>query len=257
MKKFGLIGHPISHSLSPKLFKAAYDGKYEYDLIEGEFFEKSYQTFISDYEGINITAPFKEDAWKKADIRTNSCKKIGAANILHKKDGKIIAHNSDHSGIINSLKPYNLPAKTKALIVGCGGAGKAAVVAALDLGFEVSLYNRTQSRAQTWLKAAGITNEVKFINEVDFSSSFRDSELIIYTLPGMCEGLQTALNEDFIKSQIIFEANYKNPVFSGEILERLKKNEGKYISGREWLLYQAVNAYEIFTSEEVNFAKMK
>ena len=42
MKKFGLIGHPIAHSLSPALFKAAYNGRYQYDLIEGEEFEKSY-----------------------------------------------------------------------------------------------------------------------------------------------------------------------------------------------------------------------
>ena len=46
MKKFGLIGHPIAHSLSPALFKAAFDGKYTYDLIEGDDFEQSYKKFL-------------------------------------------------------------------------------------------------------------------------------------------------------------------------------------------------------------------
>ena len=66
MKKFGLIGHPIAHSLSPALFKAAYDGKYAYDLIEGEDFETSYRRFIEEYDAINVTAPFKEAAFAKA-----------------------------------------------------------------------------------------------------------------------------------------------------------------------------------------------
>ena len=65
MKKFGLIGHPIAHSQSPALFKAGYGGKYAYDLIEGEDFEASYQNFLDSYDGINVTAPFKEKAFAK------------------------------------------------------------------------------------------------------------------------------------------------------------------------------------------------
>ena len=50
MKKFGLIGYPISHSLSPTLFKAAYNGKYPYELIEDENFDTAYGKFIKDYD---------------------------------------------------------------------------------------------------------------------------------------------------------------------------------------------------------------
>ena len=62
MKKFGLIGHPIAHSLSPALFKAAFGGRYTYDLIEEEDFEKAYGRFLEEYDAINVTAPFKESA---------------------------------------------------------------------------------------------------------------------------------------------------------------------------------------------------
>ena len=66
--KFGLIGHPIAHSLSPALFKAGYNGRYPYELIETADFEEAYQRFLDDYDGFNVTAPFKELAYAKADI---------------------------------------------------------------------------------------------------------------------------------------------------------------------------------------------
>ena len=59
MKRFGLIGNPVAGSLSPRLFEAAYGGRYAYDLIEGAVFDTSWQRFLDDYDGINITAPFK------------------------------------------------------------------------------------------------------------------------------------------------------------------------------------------------------
>ena len=79
MKKFGLIGHPIAHSLSPALFKAGYDGRYTYDLIEEESFEAAYSRFINEYDGINVTAPFKEQAFAKLLPRTHN----GAVVLLH------------------------------------------------------------------------------------------------------------------------------------------------------------------------------
>jgi Shikimate 5-dehydrogenase len=57
MKRFGLIGNPVAGSLSPRLFEAAYGGRYTYDLIEGAEFAASWQRFLDEYDGINITAP--------------------------------------------------------------------------------------------------------------------------------------------------------------------------------------------------------
>ena len=137
MNKFGLIGYPISHSLSPALFKAAYNGKYIYDLIEIEDFETAYQKFLDEYAVINVTAPFKEPAFKKADIVSEECRAIGATNILMKReDGKIVAGNSDHLGVSGAIAKC-ITARTDinkvALIVGCGGAAKAAAYATAAL----------------------------------------------------------------------------------------------------------------------------
>ena len=129
MKQFGLIGHPIARSLSPGLFKAAYDGKYPYDLIQGEDFETSYQTFLDSYDGVNVTAPFKELAYAKADIISDECRLARATNLLVKTPEGIKAYNSDLLGVRLWLQETS--SKT-VLISGCGGAGRAAAAAAVS-----------------------------------------------------------------------------------------------------------------------------
>ena len=97
--KFGLIGHPIGHSLSPALFKAGYEGRYPYELIETADFEEAYMRFLEGYDGINVTAPFKELAYVKADILSEECKAIGATNLLVKTPEGVKAYNSDYQGV--------------------------------------------------------------------------------------------------------------------------------------------------------------
>ena len=91
--KFGLIGNPIAHSLSPALFRAGYDGRFPYDLIETPDFEQAYERFLREYDGINVTAPFKELAFRKADILSEECRRIGAANLLIKTPEGVKAYN--------------------------------------------------------------------------------------------------------------------------------------------------------------------
>ena len=99
MKRFGLIGHPIAHSLSPALFKAGYAGKYPYELIETGDFEEAYQRFLDGYDGINVTAPFKELAYSKADILSDECRIIKATNLMVRTPEGVKAYNSDYLGV--------------------------------------------------------------------------------------------------------------------------------------------------------------
>ena len=59
MKHFALIGHPVANSRSPQLFAAAYGGKYSYVLLDGEDFAPLWEKFLTELDGINITAPYK------------------------------------------------------------------------------------------------------------------------------------------------------------------------------------------------------
>ena len=124
--KFGLIGHPIAHSLSPALFKAGYDGKYPYELIQTPDFEEAFDRILKEYDGINVTAPFKELAFAKADIHSQECRVIGASNLLVKTPEGVKAYNSDYLGVRMWLQEVaeEIPERRpRALVVGLGGAG--------------------------------------------------------------------------------------------------------------------------------------
>ena len=260
MKKFGLIGHPIAHSLSPALFKAAYAGKYTYDLIEEEDFNQAYDRFISEYDAINVTAPFKELAAAKADSRSRECEITGAANILVKNDdGTIEAANSDIMGVIGALSSRKGAegSSTKALIVGCGGAAMAAAYATCTLGYETVIINRNQEKAKAY--AEKLSKEPFFKVSADnldsFCRHFRKSGIIIYTLPVMIPAIEQLSRKDLKggffcgnSRKTILEANYRNPAFTQEIIDSMQSvnPEISIINGKEWLLYQAVDIRHSF-----------
>ena len=244
MKKFGLIGHPIAHSLSPALFKAAYDGKYAYDLIEGEDFETSYRRFIEEYDAINVTAPFKEAAFAKADILSEECASTGATNLLVKTPEGIKAYNSDFLGVRMWLSEVTEDLKgVKILIVGLGGAGKAAAAAAESLGMDVIRMNRTVRDSRT-------------LPLDKFRECLRESDIMIYNIPAAIPELKELTDSDFNedKPKLILEANYKDPSLR-ETMESFG-SKAVYTGGETWLLYQAMTGYKILTGEKPDLTKM-
>lgn len=181
MNKFGLIGCPIAHSMSPRLFAAAYGGKYGYDLMETPDFEKAWECFIDGYRAVNVTAPFKGDAYEAADWHSPECRRAGAANLCVNENGYVKAYNSDYLGVRALLEPLG---KGTAAVIGFGGAGKAALAAAEDAGFSTSLFRHDE-----------IGSGVK-------------ADVIIYTLPRAVEGC------DKLECSHLIEANYKDPCLS-------------------------------------------
>ena len=248
--RFGLIGHPIAHSLSPALFKAGYEGRYPYELIEGENFEESYRKFLEEYDGINVTAPFKELAFAKADILSPECESVGATNLLVKTPLGVKAFNSDFLGVrmwLEEVAAEVLTEKKSVLIVGLGGAGKAAAAAAESLGMKVVRMNRT-------------VRDEKTRPLDDFKECFKEADIIIYNIPTAIQALNELTDKDFTpgKPKFILEANYKDPSFGKEILAKMQTANplARYTGGKTWLLYQAVTGYEIFTGEKPDLAGM-
>ena len=117
MKRFGLIGHPVAGSLSPRLFEAAYGGRYTYDLLEGALFDASWQRFLDEYDGINITAPFKQDAFRAVDILSDSARLCGAVNLAVKTPDGVVGHNTDVDGVVLAVREAGFPVH-EALVVG-------------------------------------------------------------------------------------------------------------------------------------------
>ena len=296
--RFGLIGHPIEHSLSPALFKAGYDGKYPYDLIQGEDFETSYHRFLQEYDGVNVTAPFKEAAYAKADIVSDECRLIKATNLLVRTPDGVKAYNSDLLGvrmwlmeILNHPSVVRVPEKrtpptswapppaargvarfstppqphstARVLIVGTGGAGKAAAVAAASLGMDLILMNRSMEKAEAVAESVAAMDPAPAV-EVrpleDFRECFRTADIVIYNIPSAIPALAELSAEDFNPGhhKFILEANYKNPSFDKELIMKMMtaNPEATCTKGTTWLLYQALTGYEIFTGEKPDLAPM-
>ncbi|MBQ9661440.1 MAG: hypothetical protein IJV37_09325 [Bacteroidales bacterium] len=215
MDKFGLIGYPIAHSLSPALFRAAYHGKYLYELIETPDFEQAWARFLSDYRAINVTAPFKGHAFDRADWTSPECTRCGATNLVVKTPDGLKAYNSDYLGVKALLEPLG---RGTAAVIGFGGAGKAALAAAEDLGFNTTLWRHAEI-------ARGV-----------------QADVIIYTLPRFAPGA------DRLECTHLIEANYKDPCLSAR---------PGYIPGTAWHLQQAVLGYALMTGEAPDPAPMR
>lgn len=227
--KYGLIGYPIGHSLSPALFKETHPDL-EYDLIETPDFEEAMAIFRRDYAAVNVTSPFKELAFGAADRADEKTAIIGAANILRKEaDGSISAFNSDYSAVLQLLQGHLDPAEPrKVLVIGCGGAGKAAALASHDLGLETVVANRTFSRAVEFCRRTGCGTAAGLKDVKDIIGG---CGAVIFTIPDPA-GLAEIIDNSGVLS---IEANYRNPSLSGR----------NVIHGEEWLKSQAESGHAI------------
>lgn len=298
MPKYGLIGYPIAHSLSPRLFGAAYRGHFRYDLLEYESFDEAFRLFMKSYDAVNVTAPFKEQAFERARIRSRECELIGAANILVKTPRGLSCFNSDCSAVKVLLESARRKASrlspeveasdmqskkpVRVLVVGCGGAGKAAIVAAALMGMEVTVMNRSISRALGFVQAlnqklsagsfaggfgggsagslaGGPVGSVKVLPIESFQVAVQENDILIYTAPApldcfpfkeregaRAEKAGAAAGTSRLKA--VIEANYRNLSFSPEVLSRLPESV-EYIPGQQWLLQQALTGYKLMTGQ--------
>lgn len=260
MSRFGLIGFPIAHSLSPRLFKAAYGGRFRYDLLECEDFDTAFRLFMKSYDAVNITAPFKEAAFDKAKLRSHESELIGAANILVKTTRGLSCFNSDCTAVRTLLENFNSNATgsgrlRNVLVVGCGGAGKAAAVAAFMLGLDVTLMNRNIARALTFVHHLS-SSKVSALPIDRFRSELFRHDAMIYTLPTVLDSPPFSSDIDTNQSEspglkLIIEANYRDPALTPEILGRLPQTV-EYIPGEQWLLQQALTGYGLMTGINPN-----
>ncbi len=165
-KMAGVCGWPIHHSLSPILHsfwlrKMGIGGAYVPFAVRPDeavyAFRSLKRTSIS---GVNVTFPLKQLAYRAADVATADAQKLGVSNCLYKRDGKLIAHNTDMEGFAAPLLKIMSPsqiATTPAIVYGTGGASRAIIGALLALGCpEIRLCGRTDIRAEAVVKDVGV-----------------------------------------------------------------------------------------------------
>ena len=147
----GVLGFPVGHSRSPAMMNAAFaelglDWRYLALPVPPERFEQALRALpASGYRGANVTIPHKRAAHDLADELSDAASEIGAVNTLSFGDGgRIVGDNTDAGGLLDALGE---PVPPTALVLGAGGAARAAAWALAQAGADVTVWNRTPERA--------------------------------------------------------------------------------------------------------------
>ena len=156
----GVLGFPVGHSRSPAMMNAAFaelglEWRYLKLAVPPARFDEVVRALPgSGYRGANVTIPHKLAARALADELSDSAESIGAVNTLtFGEDGRIAGDNTDAGGLLDALGE---PLPATALVLGAGGAGRAAAWALAHAGARVSVWNRTPSRARALANELGV-----------------------------------------------------------------------------------------------------
>lgn len=247
MKKFGLVGYPLSHSFSKKYFAEKFlkEGIEDavYDNYEIEDVAVSLKKAIAEQKGelkgLNVTIPHKQNVIPLLDELDEAAADIGAVNVIKVfSDGKLKGYNSDYYGFKKSLENFvgleNIKG-LKALILGTGGASKAVRKALEDLSIDYQYVSRTSSDGV--IAYSDITDEI--ISE--YKLIINSTPLGMYPKVDNCPALPyDKIGEGYYLYDLVY--NPEETLF----MKKGRDNGAKAIHGLEMLHLQAEKAWEIW-----------
>jgi shikimate dehydrogenase len=257
MARLAVLGHPVSHSRSPAMQTAALRalglGDWSYGAIEiasEGFAAKVRELAAGDYAGANVTVPHKEAALSLAGEASEASQQIGAANTLVFADGAIEAHNTDADGLLAALP--DPPRGQRALVLGAGGAARAALWALLWEGAAVDLWNRTAEKAAALCAELGGTA----VTEPDQGGY----ELIVNTSAAGLGGEDPFADlplrpEGFGESQTVLDMVYGER--RSPLLVAAEEAGAATVDGLEVLVQQGARSLEIWTGRQPDLDVMR
>lgn len=253
MKLFGVLGDPVSHSLSPVMHNAAFkalgmDCEYHAFRVSPENLEKAlHGAHALGFGGLNLTIPLKEKALgivKPSEI----AKQIRAVNTVDFRDG-IMGHNTDGIGAKMALKSAGIKITGKnVLLLGAGGAARAIAFQLAKDGAKVTIANRTIERAQALAKDVITVGKAQASGYEDLKNLIHDSDILINsTSVGMYPKISgTIVTSDMMhKDLTVFDIVY-NPQ-NTLLLKEARKAGAKTIDGVMMLVFQGAESFKIWT----------
>ena len=232
----GLLGRKLGHSYSPQIHR--FLGDYPYTLFEKE--PEEIEDFLKNgnFDGINVTVPYKKDVIPYLDQLSPIARKLGAVNTVVRRDGKLIGHNTDYFGFRTMVDSSGISvAGKKILVLGSGGASNTAVAVLEELGAEVEVISRSGE------------------NNYDNLGNHKDASAIVNTTPvGMYPNTGNApVDLDrFPNLEGVLDVIY-NPARTELLLQAEKRNLVTR-NGLLMLVAQAKEAAEWFTGREISNA---
>lgn len=245
MRKFGLIGFPLSHSFSKKYFTEKFEKEgihdCQFDLYEipdiADFEKVLAENF--NLEGMSVTIPYKQEVMKFLDELDPACELIGAVNCIQIRNGNRKGFNTDYIGFKKSLQTWLGTDIPRALVLGTGGASKAVKVALRDLG--VDFLSVSRSPRENQITYADLKNNPGFLESFP---------LIINTTPlgtfPKTEEMPDIPVEMLNDSHRVYDLVY-NPEET-TLMKACFERGGKVKNGMDMLVLQAEAAWTIWNS---------
>ena len=253
IKKFGIIGNPIKHSLSPVLHNYWFK-KYKidanYSIIdlkdENNLPEIIDQIKNKEISGINVTLPYKQKIVSHVDTIVNDAEVTSSVNTIYlDNQGNIIGENTDVFGLQAAyLKEIDNASKKKALIIGAGGVSPSVILSLQKSGIqEISITNRTREKC-IFLKNK--FSSLQIIEWKKLQEEIKSFDIIINaTSLGLKGNKDFDFNFEKIKSNLIYIDTIYNPLET-KTLKYLKKMNIKVFNGLNMFIYQGQKAFYLW-----------
>jgi 3-dehydroquinate dehydratase/shikimate dehydrogenase len=245
---YGVAGDPVVHSLSPAIMNAAFRRE-NVNAVYLTLHAKTLKDLLAcvreiPLHGISVTMPYKEAILKHLDNTDSHTTKIGACNtVVRAQDGKLYGFNTDAAGVVRPLE-RRLPTLegAKILVLGAGGAARAAVFGLKERGCEVYILNRTAGPAKKLAHQA----RARTVKRADLKKLSFDG-IINATPVGMGNTRETPLQENEINARYVFDMIY-DPAET-RLLKLARERGAQVIPGIEMFVQQAARQFEIWTGK--------
>ncbi len=261
MKIYGIVGHPVEHSLSPAMHNAAFDAEgidAEYKLFDIDPEDPEalanfcYETDVNGVAGFSVTMPYKEQIMEYMDNIDVLVKEVSSVNTVKNEESNLNGYNTDTTGAIKALQEKIKIKGKKTLILGAGGAARAIIYALKGFGAEVCIFNRTMQNAEALAEKFDV-DTIKFLDIKD-----ANFDIIVNCTPigGAPQIEQSLLAADQIKKGAVVMDIITNPMET-QLLREAKKAGAETVSGERMLLHQAVGQFEIWFDKTAPFEVME
>ena len=259
-----VVANPIKHSISPFIHNSAFEatntnGVYlaweveATDLAETVANIRRYQMF-----GINLSMPYKEQVIPYLDQLSEEARLIGAVNTVVNREGTLIGYNTDGKGFFKSLPSFKISGK-RMVLLGAGGAAKAILAQAiLDGVSQVSVFVRSASIEKTRPYLEKLQNETGFkvdlfaLEDVsELQARITDSDLLVNATSVGMDGVSLPISASILLPEKLLVADVIYQPFETPFLKWARNQGNQSINGLGMLLYQAAEAFELWTGKEM------
>ena len=259
-----VVANPIKHSISPFIHNSAFEATntngvylaWEVDateLAETVANIRRYQMF-----GINLSMPYKEQVIPYLDQLSEEACLIGAVNTVVNREGTLIGYNTDGKGFFKSLPSFKI-SKKRLVLLGAGGAAKAILAQAiLDGVSQISIFVRSSSMEKTRPYLEKIQNATGFrvdlfaLEDVqNLQDSITQADLLVNATSVGMDGTSQPIPTSIVLPEKLMVADVIYQPFETPFLKWARNQGNQSINGLGMLLYQAAEAFELWTGKEM------